>query len=341
MNMQAIKHFIFMASQDVYDISNRFFDLQRDDRVTYIEGSGRKIENPILLLLRNIHLSTRINRYIQLPFKSIWGCNLNKIDWKKDITYYLIVVQGALWPIKPSYIKKLKEEYHIKLVMLLFDFLDSDFAKRANYYMNQLEFDYIFSFDKNDCKKYGFEFLTEHYSKLQIENQNDTIYDIYYGGINKNRITILHEIYKNMVNNGATGVFRISDVPKTQQTFHEIIYNKKIKYDDMLTEAMRANCILDILATGQSGVSLRYYEAICYNKKLLTNNKNIVNLPFYNSEYIRIFDKPEDIDWNWVKERISVDYHYDGRFSPKQIIDRIIKLEEEKERPTFGKVETD
>ena len=56
---------------------------------------------------------------------------------------------------------------------------------------------------------------------------------------------------------------------------------------------------------------------------------------------MKVFEKPEDIDWAWVKERIPVDYHYDGRFSPVHLIDKIIELEEEKERKELGKEQTD
>ena len=119
--------FIFIAPQN--DLEIRFFDLRNDDRVTYIEGSGRKINNPILLFLKRIHLSIRINKYISLPFKSIWGCNLDKIDWKDDITYYIVVSQGSLWPIKPSYLTQLKEKYNIKFAMILYDYWDSKYRK--------------------------------------------------------------------------------------------------------------------------------------------------------------------------------------------------------------------
>lgn len=329
--------FIFIAPQNF--LETRFVDLRNDDRVIYLEGSGKNIKNSALKFLKKIHLSTRINKYVDLPFKSIWGCNLEKISWEKDVTYYLIVDQSALWPIKPSYISKLKDKYNIKLVMLLCDFLDSDYAKIARFYMDQLEFNYIFSFDPNDCKKYGFELLTEHFSVLPIEIKSEPMYDLYFIGNNKNRLPILHEIYTDMLSNGLSGVFRISEVPKSSQTINSIIYNEKIKFEDMLAESVKANCILELLSSGQSGTTLRYNVAVCYNKKLLTNNKDILNLPFYNPQYMHLIDKPEDIDWNWVKERISIDYHYDGRFSPKRIIDRIIELEIEKGMPTFGEVE--
>lgn len=89
----------------------------------------------------------------------------------------------------------------------------------------------------------------------------------------------------------------------------------------MISEVLKCNCILDALSPGQTGVSTRYYEAVCYNKKLLTNNKDVLNFPFYNPQYMKIYQNPEDIDWNWVKERVPIDYHYDKRFSPLRLLE--------------------
>ena len=109
---------------------------------------------------------------------------------------------------------------------------------------------------------------------------------------------------------------------------------KAMPYPEVVAEAKKSNCLLEVVREGQTGPSFRYYEAVCYNKKLLTNNKNAVNFPFYNPEYMHVFEKPEDIDWEWVKERIPVDYGYDGRFSPSRIFDEVVGMEESKAKKT-------
>ena len=134
-----------------------------------------------------------------------------------------------------------------------------------------------------------------------------TKYDLYYAGVSKGRLETLHNIYNLMVQNEITTIYRITEVKAKEELYDGILYNERIKYNKLVEEDQFCNCILEVMADGQSGATLRYYEAVCYNKKLLTNNKNVVNLPFYDPAYIRVFEKPEDIDWNWVKERIPVD----------------------------------
>ena len=74
----------------------------------------------------------------------------------------------------------------------------------------------------------------------------------------------------------------------------------------------------------QYGPSLRYFEAVCYNKKLLTNNPCVVDLPYYDPRYIQVFNNPSDIDIDWLREDCTVDYGYKGDFSPNILIDRIL-----------------
>ena len=75
-----------------------------------------------------------------------------------------------------------------------------------------------------------------------------------------------------------------------------------------------------------TGLSLRPYEAVCYNRKLLTNNKSILDFPYYDSRYMQYFETVEEIDWDWVKEDIPVDYGYDCKFSPMRLLEHMVSF---------------
>ena len=76
---------------------------------------------------------------------------------------------------------------------------------------------------------------------------------------------------------------------------------------------------LEILQEGQNQQSARYFEAVVYNKKLLTTNDRISALPFYNPDYMKVFHTSSDVDIDWLKARDMVDYGYKGEFSPSGI----------------------
>ena len=123
--------------------------------------------------------------------------------------------------------------------------------------------------------------------------------------------------------------FRITRVPENHNCKKGIIYNSRISYLETISQAKATDCLLEILQKGQSGVTFRYYEAVCYNKKLLTNNVGVYNLPYYDSQYIQVFEDINDIDFEWIKKDIKIDYKYKGDFSPVNFIEQIKQLIEE------------
>lgn len=321
---------------------NRFVDtlmsdLYKSEDVIVLDGSIKPEKNFFLKMLRKVHLSGKINKIIELPMKRIW-INSTLPAFEENEKYCFIFIDRVPPAMDFSYLKKLKKKNGGKIKYLLFLFNPVELFKDTTMRnLKRMDFDYIFSYDFDDSKKYGFLHYNVPYSIMhKIDNVVDK--DIYNVSWSKGRLPTLHRIYEEAEKNGVTCQFRITDVKKKDQMYkNQIVYNQKAEYDEIVNGLIKCNCILDVLSPGHTGVSVRYYEAVCYNKKLLTNNKNVVNLPFYNPDYIHVFEKPEDIDWEWVKERITIDYHYDGRFSPTHLIDKIIELEEEREKEENGK----
>lgn len=297
-------------------------ELEDDSRVMSVETNPTG-DNKILFFLKKLHYSKKANSVIRLPFKKIWGEPLKKISWDENIQHIFIIPHAVLNFLNIDFMLNQKKRYDVKYCLIILDYWDSSFCDRARAFVKQNVFDIVYTFDPVDAKKYGFIFYDTPYSILLKDYKNGVTKDMYFLGNAKNRLSILHEIYLAAKRNSVDTQMRITGV--SEKLFDtDIIYNQHIDYIDSLSEMASANCILEVMNDGQSGATLRYYESVCYNKKLLTNNKNVVKLPFYNPDYIQVFEKPEDIDWEWVKEHTSVDYHYDGRFSPVKILDSII-----------------
>ena len=90
---------------------------------------------------------------------------------------------------------------------------------------------------------------------------------------------------------------------------------------------MHANCIIELLQENQKAQSLRYFEAVVFNKKLLTSNENIKKLSFYDKRYMKVFKNLEDIDFDWVNKKEEIDYNYKNEFSPIYIIEELEKIQ--------------
>lgn len=330
------KQFIFVCDTSI--TKHMYDDLERDKRVIVLHGPCKELKSRLLKFIRRVHLNKRVNDIIKIPFKGIWSISLNKIKWQKNIDYVVIFNNVSIYPIPYQYLIDLKKKYSVKYVLLLQDQWMNTGGKigdcfYARKYVNRVNFDYIFTFDPEDLKKYCFHYQEQLYSMLSNNVCIEINSDLYFCGRAKTeRLVKLHNVYDYLNKNGISMVYRISRVKKKDRKYSGILYKKEIPYRNMIQELKKSNCILEILTEGQSGASLRYFEAICYNKKLLTDNKNVVNLPFYDPRYIKVFENPEDIDIEWVKKREEINYHYDGRFSPSRFIDKIIELEEEKKK---------
>lgn len=225
------------------------------------------------------------------------------------------------------------EDLHIlqrsdaKLVLILIDPLSAQYktAEIAKETINKIKFDLIFSFDPKDAAKYGFEYCNTLYSKLVDSQAADICYDLCYIGNIKDRRSMLLNLL-DKANASHSNVFmKLSGCSDDDKSLlpAEIVLEKIIDYTEIINYTKQSNCIFDMTQAGQSGVTLRYYEAIVYNKKLLTNNRKVANMPFFDERYVRFYEEIEDIDWEWVKKVEDIDYGYNGEFSPIRILERI------------------
>lgn len=286
---------------------------------------NKPYHSKLLNVIRRVHCSRKVNHIISLPFKNIWNYPLLQI--LEDNTC-VIFDTGALSMLPTSFLHKVKDyKKNVKMVLLIVDSLHAhsphlEFAKKGIFNFN---WDLILSFDKYDCKEFGFTYLGETYYSMNKEIRVDKVKnDIYYIGSSKGgREKKVMDIYRKLGNAGIVCDFNIADNRKRKNQKGLTFYNKWISYDEVLKGMLASNCILEILQDGQNTQSIRYFEAVCYNKKLLTNNPNIKKLSFYDPRYMKYFSSPSDIDIDWVRKRENINYNYADEFSPVHIIDKI------------------
>ncbi|MEO8517207.1 MAG: hypothetical protein ABI426_10695, partial [Flavobacterium sp.] len=162
-------------------------------------------------------------------------------------------------------------------------------------------FDEIYSFDQKDIKKYGFKETTNYnyISPTPIHPTKKTKYDVLYiASFDKRMETVLKlkEGFKK-----AKATFRIIIVGK-KTTLHKLknkfssaiadleLRRKRIGQEDLKTLYTETKIVLDIVRDHQVGLSFRVFEAMAFEKKLITNNKNIINYNFYNPNNILVLE---------------------------------------------------
>ena len=306
-------------------------DLHNRDDVVLFE-TGYRDTNILGRGLRKVHLSRKVNDIIQLPQKRVWYRRIPSSLFQSNYIDKILIIDGALNYIDRYELKYIKTSHkNAKMFLLLINALDADSPSVNGIKDFILEFpwDEILTFDPKDAQKYGMTYRGFcYYSYHAIDNCiNTKPSDICFtGGLKGGRDSLILDSYHYLTQKGVTCDYRIMTYtrqPSPSESGITFYSNGWRPYTEVLSMVYNSNCIMEILQKGQSGASLRYFEAVCYNKKLLTNNKNIVDFPYYNPLYMRFFSSLLDIDINWILSKDSVDYEYKGDFSPNTLIDNL------------------
>ena len=218
---------------------------------------------------------------------------------------------------------------NLSFVLYYLDIINCAVSKNAYYLQRKKVFDRIYTVDPSDALKYSIRFWPIPYS---IDKQFSNIvnnYDMYFCGVSKGRSELLLHSLQNSVEHGVKTAMDIicyndsADYCEYKKMINIRTPEQYLSYPAVLKNELSANCILEIVQKGQVALTLRPYEAVVYNKKLLTNNKTILSFKYYNPRYMHYFEKIEDIDWNWVTRKEKVNYEYEGDFSPIYLLQDI------------------
>lgn len=208
--------------------------------------------------------------------KWLWG------SWKNDVEKYKLFILGEnnFNPRFTKYIKKHNPD--AKIIMFIWNCIVPYNSDKPNYQnaFKDPNIDEIWSFDRNDVKKYNLKFNTQLYSK---EFKIDTSYidnDIVFCGREKGRDPKLSALKDKFDELGLK---------------NNIIITRREKdwtpYDDYLNIVGHSKAVLNVVAGHQVGLSLREMESIFFEKKLITDNQDVVNYNFYDPQNIFIIGK--------------------------------------------------
>lgn len=147
----------------------------------------------------------------------------------------------------------------------------------------------IYSFDKDDCLKYGIEYNFNLLPVFKIKEFSE-INGCFFCGKDKNRFSTIEKLGQKIQEIGHEVNFIIVKDRHCKYPHESVtkLLNNNISYNDILDYISKSKCLVDIVQEGQTGLTYRPLEALFYNKKLITNNKSIIGYDFYNKSNIYI-----------------------------------------------------
>ena len=245
----------------------------------------------------------------------------------------LVIIDGALNVVNISELQKCRLlNKRIKISLYLLNAMDakSPIMNGVRPKIVKFDWDNIYTTDPKDADNYGYKYLGFNYYSahdippLTPPKKSDVFF---VGGLKGGRTNMIYRLYEYLVSKGINCDFYLmplddKNVKRLQGVYY---YNGWRPYEEVLQHVQQTKCIIEIIQGGQSGATLRYVEAVCMNKKLLTNNPNIIHFPFYNPRLMKIFSSVEEVDTAWIQQEEDVNYNYKDEFSPKHFIDYLLK----------------
>ena len=220
---------------------------------------------------------------------------------EKDLDYVL-VIRPDLFPI--SVIKALKEKTK-KLIAYQWDGLEK-FPEVKKYIPL---FDSFFCFDAEDQEN-NIKSITNFYfdcvpaSYKEFNHQKPKLYFV--GLYWENRKEKIDRFIEEMSNNEAELSIFI------QYNHQSEIKNPKIKYIknritflENLHNVEESDVLLDFVDPVHNGLSIRFFEAMYYKKKVITDNKMVKTYDFYHPDNIFVIED----NYEKIEVFLKVPYH--------------------------------
>lgn len=286
------------------------------------------IKNPLLKLVNKVHMSGAINRKIALPFRQVWDSfyTAQVAEQHPKQNFIFIFTNVSVKKFRLEYLQKLEKLPNVRLVLIAVDPFLNTFLCPLDI-MRQVHFDLIYSFDKSDCEKYGMIYTQSLYSKRTDIVPSKETFDLFFVGRAKDRLQTLQNIALKAAEQGCKCGFFILDVKAEQRkSIPGVTYlDHVLPYDDVLPMILSSNCLLDLVQQGQNGYTMRIYEAIFYNKRLITNNASVRDFRYYTPSGMQIIQDETEIDVSLIKTKSPLDYQYHNDFSPIHLVDEIVQ----------------
>ncbi len=270
-----------------------------------------------------------MNKKIDKYFDVILNISIKK---QYDIVF---MIYGQSFSIK--HIKKLKEVLpNAKYIFYMYDPISSmpDRVEFANEFEKKYTFDYLDSIKYPQFKLRPLFYSYDEYKIKEIENDA-----CFVGTMMPGKYLIEKEIVSQLKKNGYNVLeykfvqskivllyYKLKYKEFKKAKFKEFNY-KRLTFDECNHILETSNYVIDCPKEGQSGLTIRTFECLAANKKMITTNQTIVNYDFYRPENIYVFKGKIDFNDVFFKSQyVKIDNDIKNKYSLQSWIKEIFEI---------------
>lgn len=298
----------------------------------YDERPNNSVLAKGIIRVRKSFYNRTIKKYYQGILKDSFCQNLD----------FLFVVKGEVVPV--FFLKEIKRiNPSCKFIYYTWD----SFANNKNALKILSHFDKKYTFDFEDSKKYNLDFqplfCSDSYLNIKpFQDSSDTFDLTFIGTAHSDRYTLSNNIvqflnkhdfktfaYYYLPSKLVYFLKRMMDPHFEKLDFSKLSF-KSLAVSEVEDIVKESKALLDIQHPGQTGLTMRTFEALGAKRKIITTNKEIKKYCFYNPDNVLIIDrKCTEIDLMFLQKpfrkipdnivhRISIEGWVESIFSNKK-----------------------
>ena len=143
----------------------------------------------------------------------------------------------------------------------------------------------VFSYSIFDSKNYKLLYNPTFFIDFPLDLNQQAKYDGVFIGRNKGRLNKIEKVFALLDN---PYFYVVKDGLERSEVLSLKTHN--MDYSEYLQILARSKSVIEILYADNADYTLRTMEALFYQKKLITNNRLIVNAEFYNKNNIHVLN---------------------------------------------------
>ncbi len=194
----------------------------------------------------------------------------------------------------------------------------SDGIARLSMPIDQLAtFDKVYTFDGADAREYQLRKLYNYIYEEHADFRTTSDFKAFVVMGGKHRVDVLGRVARAFEQLGYTNTckFLVQSKPVLGASPLLTFFRQRMDIDETAEYVRRSEILIDIVRPGHAGLSFRFFEALLYRKKMITNNASVADYDFYDPRNILIIDSDNPV----IPEAFIAGEYVDP---PEQVVQR-------------------
>lgn len=174
----------------------------------------------------------------------------------------------------------------------------SDGIARLSMPIDQLAtFDKVYTFDGADAYEYQLRKLYNYIYEEHADFKTTADFKAFVVMGGKHRVDVLGRVAQAFEQLGYTSTckFLVQSKPVPGASPLLTFFRQRMGIDETAEYVRRSEILIDIVRPGHAGLSFRFFEALLYRKKMITNNPSVADYDFYDPRNILIIDSEHPV----------------------------------------------